>query len=152
MRKPPTLAEVTLAKDGENVHTFSNGSEWDSWASRNCYRCKFFNEHGSAGALCAFEAAAFIHAVTPELAELFGWQRDEYGDYDAPKQCAFFQRRSDDNDNDREDEPPPVCPETLSLFADQRSTRDITVPMKPTQRTRDTRTPHLSTPAVEVAA
>lgn len=136
MKKPPALADVTLAKDGGEIHTFSNGSEFMSWAANNCDRCKWFDPE-KAGQ-CAFEAAAFLHMVTPELARLFGWiESAEYpGDFDAPDECAFFVDK-DKRDPDREPRrAPDPSPSNLSLFADQRTTHDVTVPMAATHRTR----------------
>lgn len=135
MTRPPTLEEaeergLLTAVKGTDVHTFSNGSEWDDWSSSNCHRCKFFDPD-KAGALCAFEAAAFLHLVTPELASLFGWTQDAQYDkpddhrdgWDAPDSCRFFASRDERNDDERNDDdetPPPVPsdPAQLNLLAD----------------------------------
>lgn len=98
MTRPPTMVQAEerglLAADGHDVHTFSNGSEWDGWASGNCHRCRFYDPD-AAGTLCAFECAAFLQCVSPELAALFGWEQREtqYGPRDgwqAPASCRFF--------------------------------------------------------------
>lgn len=123
---PPTMLEADerglLATRGEDVHTFSNGSEWDGWASANCYACTHWDEH-HAGARCAFEAAAFLHCVSPALATLFGWEQREtqYGPrsgWRAPESCRFFGPRGDDHDDDETPAPPPPDPRQLVLFAD----------------------------------
>lgn len=134
MTKPPAFSEVALAKDGENIHTFSNGTEWDLWADRNCYTCRWYELEGKAGEFCAFEAASFIHAVTPELATLFGWTQSstEWGPrdgWDAPQTCRFHRNKKDDDGNAVDPHTPSICPDTLSLFADQRSTADIASPI-----------------------
>ena len=57
MSRPLTCAEAEargLAVE-EGIHTFSNGTDWDCWASHNCHECRFFNED-VAGKDCAFEA------------------------------------------------------------------------------------------------
>lgn len=95
------------------IHTFSNGTEHEIWAERNCYDCRFYDPD-AAGA-CAFEGAAMIGMVSPALAEMFGWKRDaEYPDsWDAPDQCAFYH----DGDDDTPDAPEPD-PSQLVLLAD----------------------------------
>lgn len=104
-RRPPRMDEVEIP-DGEGIHTFSNGEEWYSWADRNCYACRWWDEE-SIGS-CALEGLAFIGKVSPALAALFGWTQDpEYPEcWRKPKQCAFFaQRRGDGGEDDR-----PVAP------------------------------------------
>jgi hypothetical protein len=102
---------------GKGVLTFSNGSEWDSWSTKNCARCKFFDP-GAMGALCAFEAAAFMHIASPELVRMFGWIEDAEhpGEFDKPETCAFFKDK-DDRDEDRPSSPP-TDPRQLVLIAD----------------------------------
>lgn len=119
-RRPPTLEEAAgrglLAEHGKGVHTFSNGSEWDSWASPNCHACKYWNKD-VAGDDCAFEAAAFLQIASPELARMFGWLEEaDYG-WRAPQQCSYFAAKSDGDDDDRP-APPPVDPTQLVLIAD----------------------------------
>ena len=131
--KPPTIAEIALSADGEGIHTFANGTEWEMFADRNCLECRFYELDGAAGELCGFEGAALIGRVTPELATKFGWVQREtkYGPrsgWDEPAQCAYFKQKRDPNDGS--EEPTPICPSTLSLFADQRTTRDIAAPLE----------------------
>jgi hypothetical protein len=117
MRKPPTVAEASeqgLLADGAGITTFSNGSEWESWAAHNCETCRHYGRESSGA--CAFESAAFFGAVSPALAVLFGWtEHPKYpGSYQAPETCAFH--REDDDD----DRPPaePTDPRQLVLLAD----------------------------------
>jgi len=126
MTKPPTMPEAEarglLAKYKEGVYTFSNGDEWYSWADSNCYECAHYaKDH--AGLFCAFEGAAFLSMVSPELARMFGWieSTDYPGDFDAPQECAFLKRK-DDRDDDRPSTPAPD-PTQLVLIADP--TEDI---------------------------
>lgn len=123
----PTAAEAAkmglLAPENDAVHTFSNGTEWECWASGNCFVCRRWDED-EAGKYCAFEFAALLHHVSPDLARLFGWPYDaeaeqKYGirsAFDAPDECRFLLRR--DNDEDREPPPPPPDPNQLVLIAD----------------------------------
>ena len=131
MTKPPTMAEAHArglvaqpftkgARQG-GIHTFSNGTEWDLWAEPNCFSCRYWDKD-TAGALCAFEAAAFLDMVTPELASLFGWiQREtKYGPqsgWDAPESCRFFADREDSDGNDIPPAPEPD-PRQFVLFGD----------------------------------
>lgn len=127
MRKPITLVEARrqqlLAKHHTlGVYTFSNGDEWRSWADQNCYECAHYDP--DVAGLCAFEPAAFMHIVTPDLARLFGWLQDaQYDEPDdhrhgwkAPQTCPFLKRRNDD------DRPPAPDPDPLQLvlIADPR--------------------------------
>lgn len=120
MKRPPTLADAEarglLAKKG--IHTFSNGTEWEYWASGNCLSCWFYRLDGDAGEFCAFEAAALLDTVSPELATLFGWKRHEqYADsWVSPDECTFFKERPDGDDDSPP--PPPVDPLQLNLLAD----------------------------------
>ncbi len=128
MANPPTLDEAQerglLTDDSQGIHTFSNGDQWDSWSAPNCERCKFFDP-AVAGKFRAFEAAAFMHCASPELARLFGWVQDVKWDepndhrhgWDAPESCSFFCDRKDDNDDDRPPVPDPD-PNQLVLLAD----------------------------------
>jgi hypothetical protein len=125
MSRPPTLGEASerglVAAQGEDVHTFSNGSEWEMWSEPNCERCKHFDKD-AMGAACAFEACAFLHCVSPELATLFGWKQTttEYGPRDGwepPQTCAFFADRNTD-DGDSKPRPTPHDPAQLVLLAD----------------------------------
>ncbi|MDP9203473.1 MAG: hypothetical protein M3P26_16320 [Gemmatimonadota bacterium] len=137
MKKPISLDDAAnrglLVKPG--IHTFSNGSEWDSWSSGNCLECRFFDPD-TMGELCAFEGASFMHMVTPELATMFGWVQDPKWDkpddhrsgWDAPEECPFFSDR-----NDEHGEPPPdPDPQQLVLIADP--TEDIALPAVPPER------------------
>jgi hypothetical protein len=125
VKKPIGLEEAEerklLTKPG--IHTFSNGSHWDGWASHNCYECWFYNPD-TMGEDCAFEGGSFMHMVSPELAEMFGWIQDEkYRDYkpphrehgwQEPEQCAFFQQRPEKGD-DGDTPPPPPDPDPHQL-------------------------------------
>lgn len=146
--KPPNMADAIkrglVTEPGEGIHTFSNGSHWEGWASGNCLECKYYELDGEAGEFCAFESAAMLGIVSPALALLFGWKQTttEYGPrfaWDEPPQCRFF-ASNDSDDGDHKPRPKPICPSTLSLFADQRTTHDIAAPVgkgrgKTTQRT-----------------
>lgn len=137
-KRPPTLADAAARgllaeqKDGDistahnGICTFSNGSDWDYWADRNCFDCMFFDLEGDAGEFCAFEAASFLGSVSPALAVLFGWtQEAEYDKPDdhrqgwqKPETCAFFANREQDDDGNDMPPPPPVDPNQLVLIAD----------------------------------
>lgn len=129
-------AERGLLVKEKGVHTFSNGTAWDCWADSNCYECWHWDPD-TAGAKCAFESAAFLDMVTPDLARLFGWiQNPEYADYvgeydppgshrhgwDAPDTCAFFRAKSDD---DGKDNPPPPEPDPCQLVLIADPTEDL---------------------------
>jgi hypothetical protein len=124
MTKPPTLIDAEerglLADDEKGIHTFSNGTEHELWADVNCWECRFYSED-QAGEHCAFEGAALLGSVSPELARLFGWiESAEYpGEFDAPESCAFFRERQDDDGNDIP-VPPDPDPRQLVLIADPR--------------------------------
>lgn len=135
MTRPPTLAEASaralLADAGQGIHTFSNGTEWECWADPNCLTCWHWNPE-CAGEGCAFEGAALLDMVSPDLARLFGWIQDpEYADYvgpsdppgshrhgwDAPQACPFFRDRTNDDGGDNPP-PPDPDPQQLVLLAD----------------------------------
>jgi hypothetical protein len=117
MAKPITLPDAAerglLVEYPNGIHTFSNGSEWYSWADVNCDRCRFYDPE-AAGALCAFEAASFLHIASPDLARMFGWlESAEYpGHFNPPHECAFLRRKDDRDDDDR---PPTPDPDPLQL-------------------------------------
>lgn len=132
MTRPPTLDQARkrglLAAEKHGIHTFSNGTAWDCWASGNCLDCWYWDPD-QAGALCAFEAAAFLGIVSPELAQLFGWIRNaenaqdgERFGWDAPDECRFFRSRTDDNGDDN---PPPPDPDPLQLVLLADPTEDV---------------------------
>lgn len=137
---PPTLEQAQkrglLVDEKRGIHTFSNGTDWECWASGNCYECWHWDED-CAGGRCGFEGAAVIGLVSPELARMFGWiQKPEYADYvgksdppdshrhgwDKPDQCAFFRSKTDDNGDDN---PPPPEPDPLQLVLLADPTEDI---------------------------
>ena len=133
--KPPNAEQAAarglFALDGEGVHTFSNGTDWECWASGNCLSCRYYDLDGQAGEFCGFEYAAMLHFVSPDLARLFGWTQDQkYADYrgvsdvvsgrhgwNSPDRCAFFAPRTDDNGYDIPI-PPDPDPAQLVLLAD----------------------------------
>ncbi|HEX6924259.1 MAG TPA: hypothetical protein VF167_02460 [Longimicrobiaceae bacterium] len=128
--KPPTLAEATernllTQTDHAGIHTFSNGSEWDIWADRNCHRCRFWTADVYHEDDCALPDAGFLGMVTPELARVFGWGRDpdvaaKYGERSAwsyPDDCPWRQLR-DDRDDGTDPPPPEPDPHQLVLLAD----------------------------------
>lgn len=102
----------------KGIHTFSNGDHWDSWASGNCFRCRFYAPN-CAGEDCAFEGAALLGSVSPELARMFGWTESaKYpGSFREPEQCPFFKERKDSDDTPT---PPPPDPDPAQfvLIAD----------------------------------
>lgn len=144
MAKPINAEEalergLILLKDGQididakGIHTFSNGTEWECWAEGNCLSCKWYELDGAAGEWCAFEYAALVASVTPDMARLFGWVQttQEYGwrdGWEKPNQCPFFGQRSDDEDGGRSLEPTPD-PAQLVLIADP--TEDIALAVAP---------------------
>ncbi len=131
---PPNIYAVTLAAEGEGIHTFSNGTAWEMWAHGNCFSCRYFDAEGACGEYCALEGAAILGLVTPELAKLFGWTQTttQYGPrygWEPPQTCRFWRDKTDDDGNPADPRVPDLCPETLSLFADQRTTADIAAPV-----------------------
>jgi hypothetical protein len=110
-----------LAEFEKGIHTFSNGSEWDSWASQNCYRCQhYIAEPDKPDEGCALEFSAMLQQVSPELARWFGWVESERyaGSFHYPRRCPHF-RLKDDRDEDREFSPAPdPDPAQLVLIAD----------------------------------
>ena len=133
--RPPNFDDARkrglIAVEGQGIHTFSNGTQYECWAEGNCERCKWFDPD-EAGALCAFEMAGFLGIVSPELARLFGWiwrgeeKEKAYGakfSFDPPRQCAFFKDRDDDSPD-----PPIIDPTQLTFLApDQWPTVDAPV-------------------------
>ena len=136
MTRPPTYGNAVerglLATDERtDIHTFSNGSHWEGWASGNCLTCRWYELDGGAGEYCAFEAAAMLHQVSPALALLFGWEQNpKYADYQGerdavpgrhgwnpPESCRFHRERNDDEDGGRSLSPEPD-PLQLVLIAD----------------------------------
>jgi hypothetical protein len=126
MTRPPSYEEAEkrglLAHQGRGIHTFSNGSHWECWASANCWECRYYDTEAIGP--CAFEAASLIGIVSPSLAVLFGWTESaEYpGEFNEPDQCAFFRERTD---NDGNDNPPPPEPDPLQLVLLADPTEDI---------------------------
>lgn len=127
MSAPLTMAQAEargLLVPERGIYTFSNGSEWDSWASGNCFACRYYDED-TAGRDCAFDSAAFLGMVSPDLARLFGWiqeaewdRPDDHRDgWDAPQTCACFRAKRDD-DNTDPPPPPEPDPRQLVLIAD----------------------------------
>lgn len=129
-RQPPTLAQAAyqglLTDEKQGILTFSNGSHWEGWASHNCLECRWWDVD-EGGKFCAFEAAAFLGIVSPELARLFGWVRDDHeaaidaafrGVPDDPRQwweepalCPFLKHRDDDSPD-----PPFIDPNQLTFL------------------------------------
>lgn len=133
MTNPPTFDDAAkrglLVDEKQGIHTFSSGSHWDGWASHNCFECWHYDPD-VAGAKCAFESAAWLNMVSPDLARLFGWiqdaQYDEPNDHrhgwDEPEACPFFRSRTDDNGGDN---PPPPEPDPLQLVLLADPTEDL---------------------------
>ena len=112
-RLPPTLEQVTLAPLGDGIHTFSNGTEAEGWMSGNCFGCHFYDLEGVLGEHCAFEGAALLGGVTPELATQFGWTQNPaytgpHG-WHPPARCPYFADRG-------QPKPEPVDPRQLPLL------------------------------------
>ena len=128
--RPPSVADIAPA-DGRGIHTFSNGTEYEYWASANCFRCRWYDPEEAGD--CAFDSYAILGCVTPECAQQFGWTHEpKWGalsGWNAPKQCKFFAIPPEDDEEPDHPRHTPLCPATLSLFADQRETRDIETPI-----------------------
>lgn len=146
MKKPLNIAEAArrrlLATAKTGIHTFSNGTDWEWWAEHNCLECWFWDPD-TAGADCAFEAAAMMSMVSPELAEMFGWIQDpKYRDYEPPyrqhgwekpRQCPLFHQRPDRGD-DGEYPPPPPDPDPHQLVLIADPTEDLSLARPPRER------------------
>jgi hypothetical protein len=107
-----------LAPFETGIHSFSNGSEWDCWADRNCYRCThYLVDPNRPDDSCALEGAAMFRRLSPALARWFGWTEspDYPGSFHYPRECPL--RKSPD-DNDDRPAPPPPDPAQLVLLAD----------------------------------
>lgn len=120
MSKPITLDEARqrgLLVAGEGVHTFSNGTDWECWASANCWECSHY-DWDAVGA-CALEGASQLGIASGALVQLFGWRQHEtYRDsWIKPDVCRFFHQRRD-GENGQPVPPPFVDPAQLVLLAD----------------------------------
>lgn len=128
MTRPPTMQEAQerglVVDEKHGIHTFSNGTEWEGWAEGMCLSCWYWDPD-CAGGSCAFEGAALLHGVSPELARLFGFEQKnaEYGPRDgwriAEQDCRFFKQRPEKGDDGETPPPPPdPDPRQIVLFAD----------------------------------
>lgn len=146
MKRPINLDEAEgrrlLVDDDHGIHTFSNGTDWECWASGNCLKCWYWPPDGPAGEFCAFEAASLLHSVSPELARLFGWaQMEKYATYDAPRdpkgshrhgwikpdECPCFLERPEKGEGGDDDPPPPPRPDPTQLVLIADPTEDASI-------------------------
>jgi hypothetical protein len=110
-----------IAGDTRPGRAFSNGSQWEYWADRWCYRCA--NDDIGLGGdekYCPILSASLALDGTPRE-----WQAETeddhvHGDYT----CTEFEERRDDDGDDPEPEPepPPVIDgqiDVFEVFADQ---------------------------------
>lgn len=126
-----------IMADAENRSPFSNGSEYDYWAGRWCYRC--VKDNAETETWCPILSVAMLGNWPKELtrhyvkfgARIEGTDRVEVSETtpDDPDGCAFvdtcteFEERRDDDGDDPEPEPgPPVIDgqvDMFEVFADQ---------------------------------
>jgi len=137
MTKPITIEDaeergLLAFKPAKGIATFSNSDHWDSWASVNCFVCRFYDPN-KAGALCAFEGAALIGLVSPDLARMFGWiENEKYpGEFDEPQECAFLKRRDDHDDDHPRPPAPDLDPLQLVLIADPTEDASVITQAEP---------------------
>ena len=128
MTRPPNYADALarglIAKEGDAIHTFSNGTEGYGWMDCYCYECAYYPPDGPAGEYCALECALLLGEVSPDLARLFGFEQREpkYGPRDGwcmgEQSCRFFKQKEDRGDGEWTPPPPPPDPNQLVLIAD----------------------------------
>lgn len=103
---------------------FSNGTEFDIWADRYCYRCVKDSISAPPGAeekFCPILTAALHGADWPEqwTRREHHWQiGDSSGSYEVVDTCTEFEERRDDGGGDEPEPdpgPPPVCEGQLDL-------------------------------------
>jgi hypothetical protein len=113
-----------IMADAEDRSPFSNGSEYDYWADRWCYRCR--NDNEETEQWCPILSAAMLR-VTPKEWTPSGENGRVYGNY----HCSEFEERRDDGDDpdpDPEPDPGPAPPidgqvDMFEVFADQITER-----------------------------
>lgn len=127
-----------IAADAEDCSPFSNGSEYDHWADRWCYRCR--RDDAETETWCPILSVAMLGSWPKELtrhyvkfgARIEGTSRVEVSETtaDDPDGCAFVdrctefeERRDDDGDApEPQPSPPPVIDgqvDMFEVFADQ---------------------------------
>lgn len=131
--------EQQIAADAEKRSPFSNGSEYEMWADRWCYRC--VKDNYETETYCPILSVAMLGSWPKELtrhyvkfgARIEGTNRFEVSETtaDDPDGCTFvdscteFEERRDGGSNpdpDPEPEPPPVIDgqvDMFEVFADQ---------------------------------
>lgn len=106
-----TEAEITA--DARPGRAFSNGTEFDIWASRYCYECVHDNPNADPEVFCPILGFSLLNDATPrEWVE--GTVTTKYGNYQAIESCTEFQQRPEwpgDDDPDAGPTPPDPAPE-----------------------------------------
>jgi hypothetical protein len=126
-----------IMADAEQRSPFSNGSEYDHWADRWCYRCR--RDDAATETWCPILSVALLGNWPKEWtrhyvkfgAPIEGTTRVEVSETtaDDPDGCTFVdtctefeERRNDGDDPPPEPEPPPVIDgqvDMFEVFADQ---------------------------------
>lgn len=126
-----------IQADAEDRSPFSNGSEYDYWAGRWCYRCR--RDDAATETWCPILSVAMLGAWPKELtrhyvkfgARIEGTDRVEVSETtaDDPDGCTFVdtcsefdERRDGEDDPTPEPGPPPVADgqvDMFEVFADQ---------------------------------
>lgn len=102
--------EEQIKADARPGRAFSNGSEFDIWASRHCYEC--VHDIPEQEKYCPILGLALISdpAVTPRE-WVSGTVTTKYGSYEAIDTCTEFEERRDDGDGPDGGPTPPPAPE-----------------------------------------
>ena len=111
-------SEQEIRRDAAGERPFSNGTEWDIWADRWCYRCQ--HDDGSADKCCPIITVALLEGWPKE------WTRERHefttvegtpASYEVVDTCTEFEERRDPGDGpDPEPEPTPVVEGQLDLI------------------------------------
>jgi hypothetical protein len=124
--------EEQIAADAEERSPFSNGTEYDMWADRWCYRCR--RDDAETETYCPILSVALLGGGWPKE-----WTRHyvKFGAFikeadrfevsettaDDPDGCAFVdtctefeERRDNGGDPEPEPEPPPVIDGQVDMF------------------------------------
>lgn len=132
-------SEDQIRADAADERPFSNGTEYDIWASRYCYECVNDNPQADPEVFCPIITVALLgKGDGPAWPKEWTRQYVKFGDYvdetrtrrqpiettaDDPDGCMYvgecteFEQRRDPGDGpEPEPEPPPVCDGQLDII------------------------------------